>query len=247
MGPGWSGRVQKWGKGVNDKLGLTDDAELAIKSLHAISGARAFSKYSQLLNRLTAGSPGVKGIVVSEKWQTIFHWTGRTLNENGKLVQETAMPAAELIEHGLLFVSFLASVMEQAPKIESILRSSDPDLTKAAKLTGVASTGLQRALWGCVTSGADLIYKSLSGWSMVGGLIMGMSPVEVANSPSVQVLNRSKMYVHQGFDFITDSDTQLLIVRFVVTAKYSQVAMPLRSSKDFVTGLAREYLTRPRR
>jgi hypothetical protein len=170
----------------------TDQAVLGKIGLQTVMAGRAFREYHALSQRIGLNRAGnLRGMVVSARWRTLFRYT------------------SEVGEHldNLGYLAALASgIATSAPKFESIVASSDSAALKGLKIAATTSTIAQRALLGVVPAGAHMIYRSLEGWCMIGGLVGGSARPDA--SPAVRAIQGADAWVQTKFQMITDTDNQ---------------------------------------
>ncbi|HLG98906.1 MAG TPA: hypothetical protein VKX49_21525 [Bryobacteraceae bacterium] len=175
-------------------------ADLGRIGLQAVMGGRAFRNYQALSNRVGLNVAGnFRGMVVSARWKVLFRHTSHV---------------GEYMENVGYLAALASGIAESAPKIETILASSDSSTLKGMQIAATASTIAQRALLGVVPAGAHIIYRSLEGWCRVVGLAGGKA--EFAASQCVNTLKYADTLVQTTFKTVTDTSNQSKAVWSVI-------------------------------
>jgi hypothetical protein len=175
---------------VDTRLGQIDLGRTAVQ---AVMGGRAFGNhYDVFSNAVELNSVGdYRGVVFSAKWRTLFQHTSHV---------------GEYTENIGYLATLAAGIAESAPKIETILGSSDSSTLKGMRISATASTIAQRALLGAVPAGAHMIYRSLEGWCMIAGLTGRKA--QAATSQSINTLQHADTLVQTTFRTLTDTSNQ---------------------------------------
>jgi hypothetical protein len=165
-----------------------------------VMGGRAYRHYNALSNVAKLNKAGnFRGMVLSAKWRVMFHHTSH-------------------VGHYLHNLGFLASVAagiaEAAPEIEKIVLGGNSGALKGLELSAKAGTIAQRTLLGLVPVGVHVIYKSLQGWCMMGGLAGGKA--QAAAVQCVATLEYADSLVQTSFRTVTDTGNQAKAVWWVV-------------------------------
>jgi uncharacterized protein YbcV (DUF1398 family) len=177
-----------------------DEAELVKVSVRALAGGRAFREYRWLTDAVGNNRSGnLRGMVVSAKWRTAFTYTGEV---------------GEQLENVGLLASFVAAVVQVAPEVDRIFQSTEAITVRGMRLTAIAGTAAQRALFGVVPAGVHLIYRSLEGWFMIGGLAGGRA--QSVSSKCVSTVRRADTLVQTTFRMVTDTRNQAGTVWWVI-------------------------------
>jgi hypothetical protein len=168
-------------------VGQTENLNTVLKMA---AGGKAFREYAAFADRIGLSRAGnLRGMVVSARWHTVFHYLGHS---------------EEYLKNLGTLAAISAGLVEAAPKIEAIHRSTDSAALKGMRYSSVAGTIAQRVLAGSLTSGVHLIYRSLEGWCMIGGLAGGRA--QSVASEGIKTLHHADTLVETFFKTITDTD-----------------------------------------
>ena len=128
----------------------------SLKVAKAIAASEAFRKYKWIKGVPVRNVSGnLRGMVVSKRWATIFHFAEDAL----KPVEKVALLAA------------LAENMAKAHnQSDAILHSHDSWDSKAARLSTLVSSVMIRTVGGAIPAGAHLLATSLEGYCRIAGL-----------------------------------------------------------------------------
>ncbi len=174
---------------VDTFFNYADNARIGAR---IVAGAQAFRKYDALSNAIGLNQVGnLRGMVVSQRWRTIFNVVEKSDRSLTRLGAVAAL---------------VAGLIEAAPEIELTLESRDSALVKGLKITTLAGTISERMLLGVLPFGTHLIYKSLEGWLMLGGLMGGRAGR--ASAQGISILENADTLVQTTFTTWTDTQTQ---------------------------------------
>ena len=172
---------------------LIDYADATVKSAKFISTAEAFRKHDWLGRMPLANSSGnFRGMVVSAKWATVFHFTTKAI----KPVEKVA---------GL--ASLAANLSKAKSEMDRIVTGNDDWMVKGARLSTQVSSVCLRTAFGSVPFAAHLISKSLGGYLQLADLA-GIPKAGSLNTNLVE-LNHS---IQDTFHSVTDGDKMYLLV-----------------------------------
>ena len=177
---------------------LTDYADATVKSAKVISGAEAFRKYNWLRGMPLANSSGnFRGMVVSARWATVFHFTSNAV----KPVETVA---------GL--ASFAANLSRAKSEMDNIASGDDNWMVKGARLSTQVSSVCLRTTFDILWSTPALISKSLSGYLQFAELL-GIPNVGSWNTNLLELNHSIQDTVHS----VTDGDKMYLLVNKYLT------------------------------
>lgn len=168
--------------------------------LKVISASEAFSKYNWLTNVPGLNASGnLRGMVLSSDWRVVFDVSSDVLEAMGNVT---------------LIAGFAANIADQWGATKAILNSSEPAVLKGLRLTALAGTASERTLGGAVSSGASLIFQSLQGYCLLGGLAGGTA--QSYSNACVAHLQGANRWVQTQFNMWTDTTKQGELIYHVV-------------------------------
>ena len=180
-------------KVLDDVVELADYTEAAIKSAKVISGAEAFRKYNWLRGvPLTNQAGNLRGMVVSARWATVFHFASNAL----KPVEKVAR-----------FASLAANLSKAKLEMDKIVSGDDNWMLKGARLSTQVSSVCLRTVFGDVPFAAHLISKSLGGYLQLADL----AGIPKAGSWNTNLLRLDHSF-QDTFHSVTDGDKMYLLV-----------------------------------
>ena len=164
-----------------------DGADHTISSIKAIAGPEAFRKYQWLANAPMKNVSGnFRGMVVSRRWATAFHFAEGA----DKYVGPVAAVAA-----------LADNIFKSSYEINWVLNSNADDATKAARISSQISSICLRTLGGAIPSTGHLLALSLEGYCQIAGLL-GVPKAQRA----VDRLRSYDVRLSSTFDIVTDGD-----------------------------------------
>lgn len=172
---------------------VSEKTESGLKVTRAIAASEAFRKYNWIKNVPVKNVAGdLRGMVVSKRWATVFHFAEDAL----KPVEKVALLAA------------LAENMAKARQnTEAILQSNDSWDRKASRLSTQVSSVMLRTVGGAIPAGAHILAMSLSGYCQIAGL---------AGAPAATALDQKLKSMDTTFssDFekVTDGDNMNIFI-----------------------------------
>ena len=165
----------------------------ALKTFRVIAGSEAFRKYDWIRNVRGLNSAGnFRGMVVSSRWGTAFHFAEESL----KVVEKVAV-----------FAALAANIYKARDEIHGILNSNADWATKSSQLSTQVSSVCLRTVFGVVPAGAHVIAKSIGGYLQLADLA-GLHQASRWNK-ALQSLDASGQAT---FDRVTDGNNIYLFV-----------------------------------
>jgi hypothetical protein len=133
-----------------------EDTEKGFKFARAIAAAEAFRKYDWIKNApIRNGSGNLRGMVVSKRWATVFHFAEDVLKP---------------VENVALLAALAENIAKAHGQIDAVLSSTDSWDIKAARLSTQVDSVIIRTLGGAIPGGAHLLAMSLGGYCQIAGL-----------------------------------------------------------------------------
>jgi hypothetical protein len=133
-----------------------EKTERGFKIARAIAASEAFRKYNWIKNVPVRNLSGnLRGMVVSKRWATVFHFAEDVL----KPVEKVALLAA-----------LAENTAKAHHQIDTILNSTDSWDSKAARLSTQVSSVMIRTVGGAIPAGAHFLATSLEGYCQIAGL-----------------------------------------------------------------------------
>lgn len=170
-----------------------DKFEGSLKAARAISASEAFRKYNWIKNVPVRNVSGnLRGMVVSNRWASVFHFTEDVL----KPVEKIAVIAA-----------LAENIAKSHHQVDTILKSSEPWDIKAARLSTQVSSVMIRTVAGVIPAGAHVLAMSLGGYCQIA---------ELARSPRAanldQKLKSLDVSFSSWFDKVTDGNNIYIFI-----------------------------------
>lgn len=135
----------------------SEKVEAGLKVTRAIAASEAFRKYNWLKNAPIRNVSGnFRGMIVSKRWATIFHFAEDTL----KPVEKVALIAA-----------LAENIVKAEHQFGAIMKSRDSSAQKAARMSTQISSIALRTAGGAIPAGAHILALSLGGYCQVAGLL----------------------------------------------------------------------------
>ena len=165
----------------------SEKVESGIKVAKAVSASEAFRKYDWLRNVPVKNASGnFRGMIVSKKWATVFHFSEKILKPVEKIT---------------LVASLAENIVRAHHQIDSIIASRDGWDAKAARLSTEVSSIALRTVGGVIPAGAHMLATSLRGYCQIGGLA-GLQEALAAD----QTLREIDAFITTSFEKVTDGE-----------------------------------------
>jgi len=174
------------------------NVEQGLKGARAIAGFEAFRKYDWIRNvplRNTSGN--LRGMVVSKRWATVFHFAEDALKPLEKLA---------------LFAALAENIGKSYHQFDQILESNDSWDGKAARLSTEVSSVMIRTVADGIPSGVHLLATSLEGYCQIASLAGSERAAHLD-----QTLRSLDLWFSSGFEKVTDgSNMNAFINKYIV-------------------------------
>jgi hypothetical protein len=163
------------------------------KTAKAIAASEAFRKYSWIKKLPIMNSEGnFRGMVVSSRWATTFHFTEGVLKP---------------LEKVAVFAALAANLVRAADETDRILASSDSWGLKGSRLSTQVTSVCVRTAFGAIPAGAHVLAISLGGYLQLADL----AGLHQAN-PWNKAVRSLDAYASTTFDTVTDGNNIYLKV-----------------------------------
>jgi hypothetical protein len=170
-----------------------EKGEGSLKTVRAIAASEAFRRYDWIADAPVRNLSGnFRGIVISKRWATVFHFTENAL----KPVERIALVAA-----------LADNLFKARQQTAAILGSADSWDTKAARLSTQVSSVMLRTAGGVIPASADLLAMILGGYCQIAGLVGVQRAVDLD-----QKLKTMAVSFTSKFEKITDGDNIYLFI-----------------------------------
>jgi hypothetical protein len=175
-----------------------EKVESGIKVARAVSASEAFRKYDWLKSvPMRNASGNFRGMIVSKKWATVFHFSEKVLKPLEKIT---------------LLASLAENIARAYHPMDSIIGSRDGWDIKAARLSTEVSSIALRTVGGVIPAGAHMLATSLRGYCQIARLAGSQGALAVD-----QTLRDIDAFITTSFDKVTDGkNIQIFINNYLV-------------------------------
>lgn len=171
-----------------------DHIDHANSVLKVIAGSEAFRKYNVLTDKAALNAAGdLRGMVLSSRWRTVFDVSSKVGSALGNI---------------LTIATLAENIYQARGRIDAIMHSKDPASVKGSKLSLEISSLCLRTAGSGVTGGAHMLARSVQGYLMMAGLVVGQQSVQGA----IDAISAADVKFNADFDAITDPNNMYIYI-----------------------------------